>query len=109
MPQTDAVPVYIATLLVDVSSIEPCLLQATSARSASYGAMDAVARMLKTIHSSQHGPMLHADACTPETAAFGHKRKSRFCSDELHRCATRQDELNRCALAVFAVEIDLAA
>ena len=64
-PQADVVPVCIATPMADVSSIEPCHLRATSARSVSSGAMDAVARMFKTIHLSQRGPMLRADACAP--------------------------------------------
>jgi hypothetical protein len=65
-PQADAVPVCIATAMADVSSIEPCHLRVTSARSVSSGAMDAVARMFKTIHLSRRGPMLRADACTTE-------------------------------------------
>lgn len=64
-PQADAAPVCIATPMADVSSIELCHPRATSARSVSSGAMDAVARMFKTIHLSQRGPMLRADACTP--------------------------------------------
>ena len=54
-PQADAVPVCIATAMADVSSI------GLSARTVSSGAMDAVARMFKTIHLSQRGPMLRAD------------------------------------------------
>jgi hypothetical protein len=65
------VPVCIATAMADVSSIEPCHLRATSARSVSSGAMDAVARMFKTIHLSRRGPMLRADACTPEASPRG--------------------------------------
>src|SRR6202035_1275849 len=63
--QADAVPACIGTPMADVSSIEPCHLRATSARSVSSGAMDGVARMFKTIHLSQRGPMLRADPCTP--------------------------------------------
>jgi hypothetical protein len=59
------VPVCIATPMADVSSIEPCNLRATPARSVSSGAMDAVARMFKTIRLSRRGPMLRADVCTP--------------------------------------------
>jgi hypothetical protein len=59
------VPVCIAIPMADVSSIEPCNLRATPARSVSSGAMDAVARMFKTIRLSRRGPMLRADACTP--------------------------------------------
>jgi hypothetical protein len=60
-PQADAVPVCIATTMADVISIELCSLRAKPARSVSSGAMDAVARMSETIHSSQRGPMLRAD------------------------------------------------
>jgi hypothetical protein len=63
--QADAVPVCIAIPLANVSSIEPCHLRAMSVRSVSSGATDAVARMFKTIRSSQRGPMLRADARTP--------------------------------------------
>jgi hypothetical protein len=56
--QADAVPVCTATPMADVISIE----LTTSARSATSGAMDAVARMLETIHLSQHGQMLRVDA-----------------------------------------------
>jgi len=64
-PPADAVPVCIATPMADVSTIEPDQPRATSARSASSGAMDAVARMSETIHLSQPGPTLRADACLP--------------------------------------------
>ena len=61
-PQADAVPVCTATTMADVDSIELCSLRAKPARSVSSGAMDAVARMSETIHSSQPGPTLRADA-----------------------------------------------
>ena len=48
--------------MADVDSIELCSLRAKPARSVSSGAMDAVARMSETIHSSQPGPTLRADA-----------------------------------------------
>jgi hypothetical protein len=58
MLQVDAVPVCIATTMADVISIE----LTTPARSDTSGATDAVARMLETIHLSQLGQMLRADA-----------------------------------------------
>jgi len=61
--QADAVPVCIATPLADASSIE----LTTSARSATFGAMVAVALMFKTTHLFRRGPTLRADAarCCP--------------------------------------------
>jgi hypothetical protein len=61
MPRADAVPVCIATIMDDVTSIEPGRLRATPARLASSGATDAAARTLETILLYQHGPMLRAD------------------------------------------------
>ena len=58
MLQVDAVPVCIATTMADVISIE----LTTPARSDTSGATDDVARMLETIHLSQLGQMLRADA-----------------------------------------------
>ena len=69
-------PVCIETPMADVSSIEPCDLRATPARSVSSGAMDAVARTFKTIHLSQRGPMLRADACL----GIGQRVCQAFCN-----------------------------
>jgi hypothetical protein len=81
------VPICIATPMADVSSIEPCHQQATSARSVSSGAKDAVAKMFKTIHLSQRGPMLRADAWTPgaweghiELVGIGQRVCRAFCN-----------------------------
>src|SRR5262249_10320323 len=63
--QADAVPVCIATPMADVVSTKPRHMRVTPARSVLSFAMDGVARMLETIHLSQHGPMLRADTCTP--------------------------------------------
>ena len=60
--QADVVPVCIATPTADVISIKPCRMRATPARSVLSFAMGDVARMLETIHLSQRGPMLRADA-----------------------------------------------
>jgi hypothetical protein len=73
-PQADAVPACIATTMADVSSIGPGRMRATPAGLVSSGAMDAVARMLETIHLSQHGPMLRADEVrsAPDSRRCGH-------------------------------------
>jgi hypothetical protein len=71
--QADAVPVCTATPMADVISIE----LTTSARSATSGAMDAVARMLETIHLSQHGQMLRVDAAGAFRSAGSSSRLDR--------------------------------
>jgi hypothetical protein len=78
-PQADAVPVCIAITMADVDSIELYNLTARPARSVSSGAMDAVARTLKTTHLSQRGPMLRADARTPGARPIGSQAWTLFC------------------------------
>jgi hypothetical protein len=76
MLQADAVRVCIATPMADVISIE----LTTPARSATFGVMDAVARMLEMIHLSQHGQMLRAEAAGVRSAgsSFRVDRVARF-------------------------------
>ena len=79
MLQVDAVPVCIATTMADVISIE----LTTPARSDTSGATDDVARMLETIHLSQLGQMLRADARHGPLGTNEHQRRTQ--GRESHR------------------------
>jgi hypothetical protein len=60
-PQADAAPVCIATTTADADSIAPYNRNAKPARSDTFGAMVAVARISETIRLYQRGRMRHAD------------------------------------------------
>jgi hypothetical protein len=94
-PRADAAPVCIATLMANVTSIEPGRLRTTAAELVSSGATDAAARMWETIHLYRHGPMLRADNVRADSRRCRHvgfdqkpakKLKSGLCGG-MTRCS----------------------
>jgi hypothetical protein len=96
-PQADAAPVCIATTMADVISIT---MESTPAVSVLSFAMDAAVRMLETIHLSQRGPMLRADAypvrLTLKTHQRVRQRQQTACEGDDHVLASGSDRLRGC-------------